>query len=56
MIPLKGYDMVLGVQWLIILGPILWDFQQLTMHFVWHDKEIIWKGQKDGQVILMSKK
>lgn len=29
-IPLAGFDMVLGVQWLNTLGPILWDFQQLT--------------------------
>jgi hypothetical protein len=26
MIPLDGYDMVLGVCWLRTLGPILWDF------------------------------
>jgi hypothetical protein len=25
-IPLAGYEMVLGVQWLRMLGPILWDF------------------------------
>jgi hypothetical protein len=24
--PLAGYDMVLGTQWLATLGPILWDF------------------------------
>ena len=32
-IPLNGYDMVLVVAWLRTLGPILWDFDDLTMMF-----------------------
>lgn len=32
-IPLGGYDIILGTQWLVILGPILWDFGKLTMTF-----------------------
>ena len=55
-LPLRGCDVVLGVQWLITLGPILWDFQHLTMQFVWHDNEVVWKGQVAGQVLLMSRK
>jgi hypothetical protein len=27
-IPLEGYDMVLGIQWLRTLGPFLWDIDQ----------------------------
>jgi hypothetical protein len=27
-IPLDGYDMVLGVHWLRMLGTILWDFDR----------------------------
>jgi hypothetical protein len=34
-LPLKGYGMVLGVQWLHSLGPICCDFIKLTMSF-WH--------------------
>jgi hypothetical protein len=30
-IPLAGYDMVLGVHWLRTLGPILWDFTKACM-------------------------
>jgi hypothetical protein len=30
-IPLAGYDMVLGVHWLRTLGPILWDFTKARM-------------------------
>lgn len=32
-IPLGGVDMVLGCVWLCTLGPILWDFTNLTMVF-----------------------
>ncbi|XP_068645177.1 uncharacterized protein [Aristolochia californica] len=32
-IPLAGFDLVLGIKWLQQLGPILWDFQSLTMNF-----------------------
>jgi len=32
-LPLAGYDIVLGTQWLAALGPILWDFGTLTMSF-----------------------
>lgn len=34
-IPLDCYDMVLAVAWLYMLGPILWDFNDLHMAF-WH--------------------
>lgn len=30
-LPVNGYDMVLGIQWLAKLGLILWDFGALTM-------------------------
>lgn len=43
-IPLAGFDMVLGVQWLSTLGPILWDFQQLTLSFWHHEQQITWHG------------
>jgi hypothetical protein len=32
---LAGYDVVLGMRWLVTLGPILWDFSSLRMAF-WH--------------------
>jgi hypothetical protein len=31
MIPLDGYNMVLGMHWQHILGPILWDFERARM-------------------------
>lgn len=35
-LPLKGCDLVLGVQWLVSLGPIIWNFEALTMKFQYH--------------------
>jgi hypothetical protein len=32
-LPLGGFDVILGTQWLRTLGPILWDFLSLTMSF-----------------------
>jgi hypothetical protein len=43
-IPLAGYDMVLGTQWLATLGPVLWDFSRWNMTFEWHGKSVCWQG------------
>ena len=40
----RGCDVVLGIQWLITLGPILWDFKELTMQFNWQGSSITWTG------------
>jgi hypothetical protein len=44
-LPLPGYDVVLGTQWLASLGPILWDFGALTMSFWRGDHQVCWHGQ-----------
>jgi hypothetical protein len=31
--PLAGYDVVLGTRWLAALGPIMWDFSNHTISF-----------------------
>ncbi|KAK0595142.1 hypothetical protein LWI29_003937 [Acer saccharum] len=33
LLPLGGYDVILGAQWLRLLGPILWDFNKLLIKF-----------------------
>ena len=30
---MTGYDMVLGIEWLITVGPSSWDFEKLTLTF-----------------------
>lgn len=43
-ISLGGFDLMLGVHWLRSLGPILWNFEALTMTF-WHaDHQVKWRG------------
>ena len=43
-LPLGDYDMVLGVQWLGILGPILWDFARHKLSFTQAGRRITWTG------------
>jgi hypothetical protein len=43
-IPLAGYEMVLGVQWLRTLGPILWDFGRAQMSCWRDDHRVVWQG------------
>ncbi|KAF3635230.1 putative early nodulin-like protein 1-like [Capsicum annuum] len=45
-IPLDGFDIVLGVKWLQTLGPILWNFAELTMRFSLEGKSILLQGQQ----------
>lgn len=40
-IQLVGFDMVLGVKWVSTLGPIWWDFHDLTMKYFLHGKEVL---------------
>ncbi|XP_066347901.1 uncharacterized protein [Miscanthus floridulus] len=42
--PLAGYDMVLGTQWMATLGKIIWDFTERSMSFQRHDHTIMWAG------------
>ena len=43
-LPLAGCDIVLGIQWLRTLGPILWDFLNLTMEFVYEERTCLLEG------------
>jgi len=43
-LPLAGYGVVLGTQWLATLGPVLWDFGALTMSFWRGGRQLRWSG------------
>lgn len=52
--PLAGCDVVLGIQWLRVLGPILWDFDNLNMVFQYGTMRCKLKGLQQGpQLSLM---
>ncbi|GJV14851.1 gypsy/ty3 retroelement polyprotein, partial [Tanacetum coccineum] len=43
-LPLRGCDMVLGIQWLSTLGDIKWNFQQLKMEFLYNNNKVCLRG------------
>jgi len=43
-IPLVGYDLILGCEWLRTLGPVVWDLDKLSMTFWRHDHKVQWTG------------
>ncbi|XP_073356766.1 uncharacterized protein [Aegilops tauschii subsp. strangulata] len=44
-IPLGSFDIVLGVGWLRNLGPILWDFDNMTVSFHWEGQPVTWTSR-----------
>jgi len=40
--PLAGFDVVLGTQWLATLGPVVWDFAAPSMAFQLHGRPVHW--------------
>lgn len=43
-IPLDGFDVILGIQWLGTLGPITWNFSNMTMSFGRLGRCVTWTG------------
>ena len=48
--------MVLGIQWLIELGPVLWDFKELTMEFSVGDQNFLLKDDTPSPTKMVSPK
>jgi hypothetical protein len=42
--PLAGYDVVLGTRWLTVLGPIVWDFSNRAVSFTYQGRTFCWQG------------
>ena len=55
-LPLRGCDLVLGVQWLQTLGPITWDFTALTMEFTLRSQLVKLQGIQEGTFQFASKR
>lgn len=43
-LPIKGCDVVLGIQWLLTLGSTVWNFAELIMQFKHLGKTCILQG------------
>ena len=52
--PLGGCDVILGTQRLRTLGPILWDFAELWVHFSVNGKKHTLKGLQPGSLSIIS--
>ena len=48
-LPLGNYDLVLGIQWLVELGNIIWNFKELQMRFKMNGRECILQGNKGSR-------
>lgn len=48
--------MVLSIQWLIQLGPILWDFKLLRMEFSYNQRKIVLQGSPLPRLQMMQGK
>ncbi|WVZ13742.1 hypothetical protein V8G54_011308 [Vigna mungo] len=47
LIPLGCCDVVLGIEWLVTLGDITWNFDKLTMQFSVQGKRMVLRGTTD---------
>jgi hypothetical protein len=43
-LPVEGFDMILGIQWLKSMGLIVWDFAALSMAFVCEGRSVHFVG------------
>lgn len=55
-LPLKGCQMVLEIQWLVFLCPIIWDFKQLRMEFFIGKKKVVLRRSPLPKLQLMQGK
>ncbi|GJZ49966.1 transposon ty3-I gag-pol polyprotein [Tanacetum coccineum] len=52
----RGCEMVLGVQWLSIVGDIKWNFRDLVMDFVYNNRRMVLRGTQKAVLQWMSGK
>ena len=54
LLPIYGADLVLGVQWLVELGEVLFDYRNLYMKFIYKEAQVQLQGMKPAQLSQMS--
>lgn len=55
-LPFGGCDMVLGIQWLVTLGDIMWNFSDLKMVIPNGNKKVVLRGTQPNPVKLVTNK
>lgn len=56
-LPIGGCNMVLGIQWVVILGDIMWNFRKLKMEFTITGQKISLRGiQPPTTKLILSRK
>nr|GEU35335.1 hypothetical protein [Tanacetum cinerariifolium] len=55
-LPLGGYELVLGIKWLATLGDIKCNFSQLRMEFMYKDKKITLRGTPKAAIQWLEEK
>ncbi|GKA62966.1 gypsy/ty3 retroelement polyprotein [Tanacetum coccineum] len=55
-LPLGGCELVLGVQWLSVLGDIKWNFKDLVMDFVYNGRRMVLRGTQKAALQWMNGK
>ena len=55
-LPLKCFDLMLGIQWLSKLSPILWDFDKLYMEFTYQGRKVVLRSARPQTVRLVGNK
>lgn len=53
-LPLDNFDMILGIQWLTVLGDIMWNFNKLKMKFSVGKEQFCLQGEKGKGVKMVS--
>jgi hypothetical protein len=51
---LAGYDLVLGTQWMVTLGRVVWDFVDLTVSFLHQGRQVSWSDVADRRPTLLA--
>lgn len=51
---INDYDVVIGIQWLKLLGQIVWDLNNLKLSFTWQQKTVILHGLHSRITTLIS--